>query len=386
MKKLALILVLVMSIFFTACPGPEEEGEKGEGTNNVQTKEINMQSAKEFMDNYMRYVIKMDMDVMRSFYTKRFREQIKDIPKTNNPHPIGYSVGEGENKGENGEFTVKIFNGSTGSPYYSSDTYKYKIVMEDGKMLIDDITKEKEVEVYGKGKNLLMKEGGDVEERYILSVDELPSYASPLASPERKLAVSKDGLGPCALSPDERSIVITSTGKNSLVVTGEFQEAESAMKQQEGDKKTGGKEDKKGGKGEEENGGKEEDKEEKQDIDKNILQKAEVKLNPVDVYVDAKINTITFSPDGKIFAVQIAPVGGLDQIKLYRSDKGEPIKTYKINTNFRSDRFSLTNPYFTSPEALSFTVTAVSGAQAEESALEGEWSYDIKSDNLKKTR
>lgn len=379
MKKYSIFLILFITLLFTGCPGGEDEGGNSEGENKSGSEnKIDMKSAKEFMDNYMRYVIKMDTDVMKSFYTPKLKEQIKDVAKASNPHPVGYSIGGGEGKEKKAEYTVSIFNAYTGSPYFSSDTYKYTVVMEDGKMLIDSISKDKVMELFGKGKVLFMKEGSKVEGKYVISLDELPTYASPQSSPEVKLPIPRDAFGPCALSPDNKSIIFTSVGKDSFIAMGELEEEDKSTMNQRaegGDKnKQGG--DKKGGG---EQGGQEKGKEQEQ-------QKAKIKMNPIDLYPDTKINVLVLSPDGKTLAVETAPVGGQSQLKLYKSDKGEGLEAQKIKNNFRPDRFSLSNPYFTSPTAIVFTVKAIDGAQDEEKELEGEWIYDIKAETLKQSK
>lgn len=392
MKKLLVLPIIIFLVFSTGCPDKSDNSPKN-SENKTQVMKIDPKSAKSFMENYMGYVLKRDTGAMKSFYSPELKDKIRDIPVQSNPHPVGFKLGEGESKEKNVEFKVHIYNAFTGSPYYSDDSLKYTVTMNNGKMYIDKIEKDKTtVEVYSKGGTLYKKEGDKVIGDYIVSLQDLPDYGIPryTSSPEQKFPIPKQSFGPCAISPDGKSIVITSTEKHSFLALveggggkeqGKGTEKET-MNMQPGEKKQGG-----GGK--EQAGGGEESQQGQQTqespSEKELERVKNQTVKPIDFLLDTKVNLITFSPNGKMFAVEYLPQGKLTNILVYKGEGGDVIET-KINKQFRPDRFSITNPYFSSEDKLVFTVEPVRDATKEEQSQGGTWNYDMKEEKLSKIK
>ena len=215
MKKILILLIAGMFVF-TGCS--DKKVQKSD-VNKINVMRTDVKAAKVFMNNYMRYVMKKNNGALRSFYGTTVKNRITDIPTSGNPHPIGYSMNEGEEKENKAEFTIRIYSGNTGLPYFSDDEYKYTVAMVKGKMLIDDIMKGKTLELYEKDKQLYKREGDKLNGTPLLSLKDLPKYAVPKesASPGQKFSTPNKSFGPCAISPDGKTIVISSFDKNSFI-------------------------------------------------------------------------------------------------------------------------------------------------------------------------
>jgi hypothetical protein len=375
MKKFLIFGLVLMMIFATGCPGPESEPKSSDSNKTQVMDNIDMKAAKEFMDNYMRYVIKRDNGAMKSFYSAEIKSQIKDIPAAPNPHPVGYKIEEGENKEKNAEFSAHIYNANSGEPYYSDDMFKYTVTMESGKMVISKIEKENTTEIFEKGKALYKREGDKAKGDLVVSLQDLPYYVVPKGAqtPEQKFPVPRKAFGPCAISPDGKSIVITSVGEQTLlaVVKQEEGEDKEAMSMQGEEKKAGGG-DGGGESGEESLGGKEEESKE----GKNAT------VKPVDFYFEGDVVLLNYSPDGKSFIVERKMPSGLNEILLYKAESGEDMPLNTLYRQFRKDTFSLVSPYFISEEKLAFSVVPIKTATREEQKLKGDYIFDLKTEKL----
>lgn len=348
----------------------------------MQVKGIDKDAAKEFMDNYMRYVLRGDNIAQKSFYGEKIRNEISNVPTVTNPHPVGYKLEEGKGQQKNMELTAHIYSASTGSPYYSDDTFKYTILAEKGKMLIDKIKKDKTIEIYEQNNVLYRREGDKVQGEPILTLDDMPLFTTPKGGGEQKFTVPKTDFGPCALSPDGKTTLISTSGDNhSFIASVMKKEAEETMSMQGGPggggSKGGG-----GGKGGQQGGGQGEQQEGQQQQQQG---KSNISLKPIDIYFNTKINSIIFSPDGKMMAFEFVPASGLSRVKLYKGEEGEPVET-DIDKHFREDRFSITKIYFVSEDKLMFTVEPIAAATPEEQTLRGDWTYDIKGDKVKQVK
>lgn len=368
--KRFLVVIILASFLFSGCPGGKDEKEK-DNDNKMQVKRVETKAAKEFMDNYMRYLLKKDETAIKSFLSSMAKSSIKpDIPAALEPHIVAYKIEEGEQKKEKAEMKVKIYSAYTSSPYFSEDTFKYTLILEDGKLLIDKIEKDKSIELFAKGDMLYKKEGQKIEGQKIISLDELPYFSIPIGGGEKKFTVSKDGFGPCAGSSGAKKVVVTTKGKNSLIAVLEEEESEDVSNSGGGD----------GGQGEEsKQGGGQENKE---TPPKAMEEKAKVKITPVDLYFNNKIDVVILSPDGKLFLVEHTPPDRMGRISIYKTSKGEMVKT-PIENQFKPGRFSLKSAYFISPEEIVFTVEPGKDTTREEKMLKGEWTLDIKQEKLK---
>jgi hypothetical protein len=381
MKKLLIFCLIAMMILATGCPGPESEPKSSDPNKTQVMDNIDMKASREFMDNYMRYVIKRDNGAMKSFYSTEIKSQMKNIPTNPNPHPVGYKIEEGENKEKNAEFRAHIYNANSGEPYYSDDVFKYTITMESGKMVINKIEKENTTEIFEKGKALYKREGDKAKGELAVALQDLPYYVVPKGAqtPEQKFPVPRKAFGPCAISPDGKSMAITSVGEQTLLAIVKQEqggeEDKSAMSMQGDEKKAGG-----GGEGGE--GGAEggEGKEAGGEQEGKEGQNATIK--PVDFYFEGKVILLNYSPDGKSFIVEKAMPNGLSQILLYEGESGEDMPLDTLYRQFRKDTFSIVSPYFISEEKLAFSVVPIKTATREEQKLKGDYVLDLKTQKL----
>lgn len=371
MKRFLTIFLIALMFVFSGCPGGEEEKEKDKD-NKMEVKGIETKAAKEFMDNYMRYLLRGDDTAAKSFYSSKVKESIKsDTPKVPEPHPVGYKIEGGESKKDKREMKATIYSSYTGAPYFSEDSFKYTLILEKGRLLIDKIEKEKSIEVFAKKNILYKREGDKVEGDKLLTTDELPYFATSKSAAEQKFQVSKDSFGPCAIASDGKKIVITTVGSNSLIAIAEMEESEEAVALEGGDKQGGGQGEGGGGggaQGGEQPGG--------------AQKKPKIKITPVDLYFKNKINVVNFSPDGKKFIVEFTSPDGMSRMLMYDSGKGDIVKT-PIDKQFKEGSFSVKNSYFISDDEIVFNVEPGKDTTSEEKMLKGEWILDIKKQKLK---
>lgn len=371
MKKFLIAFIIIASFLLTGCPGGDDEKEK-ENDNKMQVKKVETKAAKEFMDNYMRYLLKKDEIAVKSFYSSKAKLNMKpDIPTALEPHIAGYKLEEGEQKKEKVEMKVRIYSAYTSSPYFSEDTFKYTLILEDGRLLIEKVEKDKSIELFAMGNVLIKKEGEKVEGQKIISLDELPYFSTPIGGGEKKFTVSKDGFGPCAGSSGVKKVVVTTKGKNSLVAILEEEDSEEVSNNEGEGNETQGEESKQGG-----------GQENKQTPPESMEKKAKFKITSVDLYFNNKIEVVNFSPDGKSFLVIHTPPDGMGRISIYKTPKGEIVKT-PIESQFKPGRFSIKSAYYISPEEIVFTVEPGKDTTLEEKMLKGEWTLDIKKEKLK---
>lgn len=369
MKKLLIILLTFIMLLCTGCPGGEKQKSND---NKTEVKRIDKDAAKEFMDNYMRYMLSGNSVAIKSFYSDEIKEKTGSIPSATNPSPVGFKLEKGESKKENIEFTAHLYSASTETSYYADDTYKYTIKLKDGKMLIDKIEKKKSIEMFSKGNTIYKKEGDKVEGEPIVSLDDMPLFAAPKGAGEAKYNVPRSSFGPCAIAPDNKSFIVSSSGDdNSFIASIKMKDSEETVNIQtaQGDKQN------KDGGGQESAGKQSEDQGQQQQS------KANITLNPIDLYINTKITGISFAPDGKLVVVEIVPPGGLTRVNIYKGGEWEPVKT-DIDRHFKKGRFSIKKPYFVEENKMLFIVEPIKDATLEEQTQKGEWFYDIKGDKI----
>lgn len=417
MKKVLCIFLFLLLIIFPGCP--DKEKQKSNDSNKVQVEKkdtkIDKKAAKVFIENYMSYVLKGDVDAMKSFYSDDLKFKIMSVPFTSNAHPVGYkmdteegSSGEegggseesgGKDEGKGVDFKVHIYSSSKGAPYFSDDTYKYTVTMQDNKMAIDKMEKEKSTELYEKNDVLYKREGDKITGEQVISLKDMPEYItlSNTVSPGLKLPTPRDAFGPCALSPDGKDVVITTAGTPKGTASGGYafagiiksEEGKQEGGEQESIKQQGGQQDAKqtmkleGGMG----GGAQQKKAgAEKGVTEEGAKQAEKKKPPsmkiLDLYMGSKVNTVSFSPDGKLILVEFIPPSGLSRVRVYKSESSEPLEL-TIEKQFKPDRFAISSAYFTSPEELSFNVIPASDATAEEQRFKGTWQFNVKTEKLK---
>ncbi|MDF2674497.1 MAG: hypothetical protein K0R09_2765 [Clostridiales bacterium] len=369
MKKIVILLLIFTMLLATGCPGGETPKSND---NKTEVKKIDEDAAKEFMDNYMRYKLSGNNLALNSFYSDEIKEKTSSVPETRNPGPVGFKLEEGEAKEEKLEFKAHIYSASTETPYFSDDTYKYTIKLEKGKMMIDKIEKEKSIELFSKENTIYKREGDKVEGEPVITLEDLPLFTTPKGAGEGKYNVPRSSFGPCAISPNSKSFIVSSSGEdNGFIADIKMKDSEEAVSLQggEGDKQ------KQGGGGQQAGGSQTEGQGQPKKSNANIS------LKPIDLYLNTKITGISFAPNGKMLAVEIIPPGGLTRVNLYKGENWEQIKS-DIDKHFVKDRFSVKNPYFVEDSKMVFTVEPIKDATSEEQTLKGEWVYDVKGDKV----
>jgi hypothetical protein len=197
-------------------------------------------------------------------------------------------------------------------------------------------------------------------------------FAAPKGAGEVKYNVPRKSFGPCAISPDNKSFIVSSSGDdNSFIASIKMKDSKEAINLQvaEGDKQNQGGGGQGGGAKQTEGQG-----QQKQS-------KSNITLKPIDLYINTKITGISFAPNGKMIVVEVVPPGGLTRVNLYKGGEWEPVKT-DIDKHFMKDRFSIKKPYFVEDNKMVFIVEPIKNATSEEQTLKGEWFYDIKGDKI----
>lgn len=401
MKKFIFSLLIISLIFFTGCP--DNEKQKSNDSNKVQVEKnedtIDEKAAEAFMKNYLSYLLKGNIDGMKSFYSESLKSHISDIPFSASSRPVAYkmeideSSQENTSEGKTKSFKVNIYNCGIDIPYFSDDTYKYVVEKKEGKMAISKIEKVKSTEIFEMNKGLYKREGDKIKGEKILSLSDMPEYISlsNVGFPGQKIPLPKEAFGPCAISPDGKSIIITTKGITKkegkdtdyyfigIVSMKENKDEEESLKQNKKDSRQVIKlEEEKGKESKEEMPSNEEGK--MQEGEK--AEKAIPIIKTLDLYVGSKIKTVCFSPDGKLILTEYINPSRLNRIKMYKSKEGESMDLI-IDKQFLPERFSLLSPYFISLKEIVFKVEPGKDATLEEQKFKGEWEFDFQEQKVR---
>lgn len=367
MKKF-MVIALSLTLLLTSSCSQKKEENKEKSDNKEQVMKIDSKQAKTFIDNYLRYVLKGDATVLPSYYTEKLKIAVKDIKMATNPRPVGYTVEEGETDKNKAEFKVTIFNAHDTIPYYSADFFKYAVVLDKDKMLIDAIDKENSIEIYEQDKTLFKRDKDSGKGIKVFTLKDLPTFVySKESVREQKYQVYKDKFGPCAISQDGKSIAVSSIGKNSYVGYVKLEESKETFNEStkiaQGDEKK-----KDSSQSGEEQG-------QQQQNQQNEEEKIKFTTKDIDYYFDSIINSVIFSPSGKNLVVEIKDKLGMSYINFYKTT-GEKMDL-KLESRFQRGRFSLTKAYFVSDSEVVFSVVPAKDATEEEVKLKGEWTIDL---------
>lgn len=366
MKKFMVIALSLTLLFASGCSQKKEEN-KEKSDNKEQVMKIDSKQAKTFIDNYLRYVLKGDVSVLPSYYTEKLKIAVKDLKMATNPRPVGYSVEEGETDKNRAEFKVTIFNAHDALPYYSADFFKYAVILDKDKMLIDAIDKENSIEIYEQDKTLFKRDKDSGKGTKVFTLKDLPTFVySKESVREQKYQVSKDKFGPCAITQDGKSIAVSSIGKNSYVGYVKIEESKEAFNETK--KIAQGDEKKKDSSESGEQQGQQQTQEKEEE-------KIKFTTKDIDYYFDSVINSVIFSPSGQTLVVEIKDKIGMSYINFYKTS-GEKMDL-KLENRFQRGRFSLTKAYFVSDNEVVFSVVPAKDATDEEAKLKGEWTIDL---------
>lgn len=375
MKKLLIVVMLFIMLILSGCPGGEET--KKESTTNKKTEnKIDEKVAKEFMDNYMRYMMAGNVKALGTFYSEEIKKKSNASPGIISPKPIGFKLEKGNNKEKNMEYSAHIYSAAMEEPYFSDDTYKYTIENKSGKLTISKIEKDISIELFLKERSVYKREGEKVKGEPIIKLDELPMFTTLRGSSETKYSVPRDSFGPCAIAPDGKSYIISSNGKkDSFIGAVSLEGAKQTFASQ--DSKS---EKEKGGESGDTSGG----EQSKQD-GKGSEGGGNASVKPIDLFINTDIKLISFGPNGKALIVLTKSGGNKEWLSLYTGKAWDPVKTY-MDKHFSKGSFSIVKAYFVEDNKFIFTLQPVKNATPEEQSLGGEWSYDLKEDKAQQIK
>jgi hypothetical protein len=218
LKKLLMVPLVILFMFFTVgCPDKAES--KGDTEEKTKTKKIEVKSADLLMENYMRFLMIGNRGAMKSFYSAGLKKKLRIKASSADILPAGFSVGEADMMMEKANYKVNIYNSNRKGAYFSNDEFKYVVKIEGNKLVIDDISKEKSTELFKDGNYLFKRMDEKIKGDKIISLQDLPNYitAKEASAVEQKFPMPKKNFGPCALSPDGKVIVFSTTDKSSFL-------------------------------------------------------------------------------------------------------------------------------------------------------------------------
>lgn len=366
MKRTHAAFMLLFIFLIVGC-GSNSDSSKEATPTGEDTRNINSKAAEGFMKHYLTYVVDMNENAKRSFYSSRLLQEIGSEDMEQEPHPVGYILGGDEASEAGSSFSANLLFEVTGKPDFSIDTYSYTLIDEKGLIKIDKISKEGSVELIGEEDKVYIKKDEESEKQLSVTLDDLPGYSvmQTGASPEKKFPVPKDKFTSCGIASDGENIVVTSSddaGSGCFVAKVTMKKEEEAV-QQEGDEQ-GGKQE-----GDKQGQEKSQEKEESNGIAK-----------PLDLISGCQAYGITFSPEFDKFIVGLLYSDGIKGFRIYDMESG---KIVDARVDFLGDKVSSEMPYFVSSKEILFKVTVSEGATDEEKSYEGKWSLDMESGKIK---
>ncbi|WDC85452.1 hypothetical protein PL321_09065 [Caloramator sp. mosi_1] len=319
---------------------------------------IDEKQAMAFIDNYLRYVLKGDYSALTGYYTDKLKASITEISTQSNPRPVAFKIGEGDIEKDKAEFKVTMFHSYEEKPYYSVDFFKYVVIMDKDKMLIDSIDKENSIDIYEQDKTLFKRDKDSGRGDKIFTLKDLPPFVySKETVREQKYEVPRKSFGPCATTEDGKNILVSSIGENSYLGFIKLTETKETFKVAQGE------EEKKKDESGKAQGTEEEGKEDEQKPKINFT------IKDIDFYFSSTITSVIFSPNGQNLVVEVKAKDGLSFLALYKAS-GEKMDL-KLERRFPKDRFSLVKPYFISENEVVFSVIPARNATDEETKLKG---------------
>lgn len=310
--------------------GTEEQG--GTTGQGGQNEKPDKNEGKKVVEGYLQALILRDTNKIKSFYSSGLKQSCGNFTPSTEPHPVGYKLDNLDEKEGKLEGKAKIFSVIDNVPYFSADESSITVVKEKGSYLIDKIEKSKSTEVIEKDKALFMKQGEDIKGREIVKLDDLPRFAAPQGStPDIKYSIGRDNFGPIALDPDGKVLALSTVGTYPSLMT---------------------------------------------------MDEEGKKFKSLDLYTEGKVRSLIWSSDGKSIAALMSGRGG-NFLNIYDIEKGKRIDD-PMRSAFKSDVYSIQNPYWISEGALVFNVMGVSKLTPDQQKQVGSYKFDIKNNSLTK--
>lgn len=374
MKRTYAALILAIMLAVTGCGRSSESSDKPTPTpTGESTKDINSKAVESFMEHYLTYVIDMNDNAKRSFYSKSLLQKIGSEEMVKEPHVAGYVLGNNETSDAGTDFSANLLCEVTGEPWFSIDAYSYTLINEDGSIKIDKISKKGSMELIGEGNKIYLKKDDESEKQQAVTLDDLPDYSvmQTGSSPEQKFPVPKEKFTSCGMDLDGKNLIITSTdnsGSACFIAKVTMKQEEEALQQDDEDQ--GGKQD-----GDKKDKEKNQDKEKTQDKEKSMGI-----VKPLDLINGCQAYGITFSPEFDKFIVGLLYSNGMKDFRIYDMESG---KIIEAQTTFLGGKVSSEMPYFVSSKEIQFKVSPAADATDEEKSYGGKWMLDIESGKVK---
>ena len=365
MKRIYAAIALAFIFLLCSCGGSAVSS-KNEASSGGQPEKIDSRAAQGFMEHYMSYLVDMNENAKRSFYSSSLLQEAGMQQEQQEPHPAGYLLG-GDEASENGRsYDASIFYEVTGKPGFSIDTYSYTLVKEDGTLKIDSISKEESKELIGEGDSISVKKDEEADKKQAVSLDELPEYSVMQrgASPEQKFSVPKDRFTSCGMTQEGDTVIVTtsdSKGNGCFIAKVTIKDEEQAVKQE--DEMEGGQ------KSEDQQAGGQKGQPQQQE-------KSSGNVKPIDLISDCQANGITFSPEFDKFIVGLLYSDGTKDFRIYDMESGEMVE---VDIPILGSQLSSSLPYFISKNQIVFTITPSEGATDDEKSYGGKWEYELES-------
>lgn len=374
MKRTYAAVILALMLVIGGC-GKSSDSSKEETPKPAEenTNKIDSRAAESFIEHYMTYVVDMNDNAKRSFYSNSLLQEIGSEEMGKEPHVAGYILGDNTSSDAGSNFSASLLCEVTGEPGFSIDTYRYTLINENGSIKIDKISKESSMELIGEEDKIYLKKNEESEKQLAVTLDDLPDYSvmQKGASPEHKFPVPKKKFTSCGMSSDGENMIVTSsddTGSGCFIAKVTMKQEEAALQQGEdeqgGEKKEGGKQ----GEGQEDQE-KSKDKEKSSGI-----------VKPLDLINGCQAYGITFSPEFDKFIVGLIYSNGMKDFRIYDMESG---KIVEVQIDFLGDKVSSDMPYFVSSKEIQFKVNPSDDATDEEKSYKGKWSFDLESGEVK---
>jgi hypothetical protein len=128
----AFMLALMLAMGGCGRSSGASQGATPTAPTGENTKNINSKAAEDFMEHYMTYVVDMDDNAKRSFYSSSLLKEIGSKEMGQEPHAVGYILGDDEASEAGTDFSAELICEVTGEPGFSIDKYSYTLVNENG--------------------------------------------------------------------------------------------------------------------------------------------------------------------------------------------------------------------------------------------------------------
>jgi hypothetical protein len=314
-KKLSsYILILSVITTLSACKTQKKE------TSQEQGNEFEIKVAQNVIDNYLKSLMKEDIENAKKLYTKELAEKTKESGKSE-LKVKGYSLEETSEVGRSGFFKVKITRMNLNQPIASLDECSIKVVKEGSEYKISEVKNESEKEAFIEDNAIRVRSKNNIKTNLLIETSSVPQYTfskddkGNLAEqivPRNKFSVMNFGY-------EGERIAISTYDKDSYIGIIKIDESMATQGGAGGSQSSGGE----GGQGGQ--GGKSGGSQSQGSMAREKPVGKE--MTSLDLIKDAKIEFMTFSSGEKFLLVQYNKSNLGRCIRVYNAESGDLIKT-----------------------------------------------------------